>query len=204
MFLLFIYFVYILIIGNKIKTSEKPILENEILFYTFVLISILLNVRVKRSNPGYLGIPIIECKSNSIEEFTKTMKSHFKSKDYIRFKLPMSLENYCSICRTYKNNRVYHCYSVGRCVEQFDHYCAILGNAIGKNNYKEFIAAIAFINIVIGWTLSILVSWESNIEFAGFIALIPCGLLSLGLLGFHSYLTITRQFSVDMFRSKIN
>eukprot|EP00835_Amoeboradix_gromovi_P006065 NODE_652_length_5520_cov_0.241284.p2 type:complete len:204 gc:universal NODE_652_length_5520_cov_0.241284:2811-2200(-) len=191
MFLLLLYMIYLVITVSKLCESER-IPEWIIIYYALGLCSILLNFKVKKSNPGFLGTPIVT-NSRSLDDFACSLKAKFKSRENIRFTLPTYNEKYCSICRTFKNEHVYHCYNVGRCVEQFDHYCFILGNAIGKNNYKLFILAVLLINVLIFWTIFILYNWSSNIEFFAFSLLIPASFISVGMLGFHAYLKYSNQ-----------
>lgn len=39
--------------------------------------------------------------------------------------------------------RARHCSRSGRCIEQFDHYCPWVGNAIGKRNKVYFVGFLA-------------------------------------------------------------
>lgn len=48
----------------------------------------------------------------------------------------------CVTCKIVRPLRAKHCSVTGRCVELFDHFCPWVGNCIGKNNRRWFLAFI--------------------------------------------------------------
>ena len=192
---------------NQILISKELYSWTSCGYFMLCLISFYLNSRLKNSDPGYIGNPIIMHTTSSLEDLVSKLKIQKNTKPaQLEFKLPMFTEKYCFICRINKEANIYHCGTVGRCVEQFDHYCFILGNAIGKQNYNLFILAVLLITTVIMWSLIILYSSVAySVERIAFYALIPALLMSGGVLGFHIYLKLTRQNTMDfMKRNKLH
>ena len=49
------------------------------------------------------------------------------------------LEEYsCSICKTPKSLRAFHCDDCDVCIEQYDHHCVWIGKCVGKGNLELF------------------------------------------------------------------
>mmetsp|Transcript_22646 Transcript_22646/g.57717 ORF Transcript_22646/g.57717 Transcript_22646/m.57717 type:complete len:314 (-) Transcript_22646:175-1116(-) len=51
---------------------------------------------------------------------------------------------YCTKCDCYRPPRAAHCYEIGYCVEEFDHFCPWMGHCIAKGNYKYFVYFLVF------------------------------------------------------------
>jgi len=50
---------------------------------------------------------------------------------------------FCRTCMVVKPSDVHHCSSTGDCVAGFDHYCGVLGKAIGRGNHRAFMGLIS-------------------------------------------------------------
>ncbi|EWC44551.1 hypothetical protein DRE_06723 [Drechslerella stenobrocha 248] len=51
---------------------------------------------------------------------------------------------WCARCGNYKPDRTHHCSEVGRCVENFDHFCPWVGGVVGLTSYKFFVQFIGY------------------------------------------------------------
>ncbi|EPS39680.1 hypothetical protein H072_6533 [Dactylellina haptotyla CBS 200.50] len=51
---------------------------------------------------------------------------------------------WCGRCGNYKPDRAHHCSEVGRCVENFDHFCPWVGGVVGLTSYKFFVQFVAY------------------------------------------------------------
>lgn len=56
---------------------------------------------------------------------------------------------FCETCYIYRPARASHCSRCQNCVELFDHHCGMVGNCIGKRNYRYFIIFIASVIVTI-------------------------------------------------------
>lgn len=52
---------------------------------------------------------------------------------------------YCTICDKNVSYNSKHCGQCNRCVAAFDHHCSWINNCVGYKNYKQFFAAIIFL-----------------------------------------------------------
>lgn len=77
----------------------------------------------------------------------------------------------CHTCKVVRPLRAKHCKLLRRCVKRFDHFCPFVGNTLGQDNYKWFIALI-YTHMVAGtlWLITALyyvrrvkVSWTLTI-----------------------------------------
>jgi len=67
----------------------------------------------------------------------------------------------CSTCCTVRPARAKHDAVTGRCVRRFDHYCPFIGNAVGRGNYRHFVAFLFWCLVAIGFHL---VCLQSNMR----------------------------------------
>ncbi|KAF3928063.1 hypothetical protein AA313_de0202376 [Arthrobotrys entomopaga] len=51
---------------------------------------------------------------------------------------------FCGRCGNYKPDRAHHCSEIGRCVENFDHFCPWVGGVVGLTSYKFFVQFVAY------------------------------------------------------------
>ncbi|TMW60215.1 hypothetical protein Poli38472_000257 [Pythium oligandrum] len=133
--------------------------------------------------------------------------------------------NYCRSCRMTRPNRAHHCSVCNRCVEHMDHHCPWVNNCVGRHNYRYFFSFLLWLSI--GSWYAAFVSYGpaygalTQEQFDTFIVLsqfpliqglnVPpavylqftfCIAVSAGiavtiLLGWHFYLIVTAQTSVE-------
>lgn len=82
------------------------------------VISLLLNVIVTFSNPGYLE------KDDSIP-FTALLDT-------------IEASSLCPDCYVVRSPRCRHCNLCNKCIDRFDHHCPWINNCIGKGNFRKF------------------------------------------------------------------
>jgi len=50
----------------------------------------------------------------------------------------------CCRCGVFKAQGTEHCWTIDACVEEFDHWCPLLSQPIGRGNYRRFLATLLF------------------------------------------------------------
>ncbi|ETO25814.1 palmitoyltransferase ZDHHC9 [Reticulomyxa filosa] len=63
-------------------------------------------------------------------------------------------QHFCYRCKFLRPIRSKHCYDCDRCVVKFDHHCPFVGNCVGGNNQRYFIAFTWVQSIVVVWGLT--------------------------------------------------
>jgi hypothetical protein len=87
---------------------------------TLFIMSLLLNVVVTFSNPGYLD------RDDNIP-FTGLLDT-------------IEASSLCPDCYVIRSPRCRHCNLCNRCIDRFDHHCPWINNCIGKGNFRKFYA----------------------------------------------------------------
>ncbi|XXQ32831.1 Palmitoyltransferase [Plasmodiophora brassicae] len=64
---------------------------------------------------------------------------------------------WCETCCIFRPPRSAHCWIVDACIENYDHYCPFLGNAIGKGNYRFYLAFIASTSLLTLFSIAVCV-----------------------------------------------
>ena len=129
--------------------------------------------------------------------------------------------NYCDECHFIRPIRAKHCRTCHKCFAKFDHHCPLVGNCVAGGNYKYFVIFLFMESIVLAWTVYITVNtlfdvkiedinnkkiyyqhtvfgWITRIVF--FIIVFILFFEILGLFGFHLYLLITGQTTMEYMR----
>ena len=110
---------------------------------------------------------------------------------------------YCRTCHIFRPPRSTHCRHCDNCVERFDHHCPMVGNCIGKRNYRHFYLFLCSVFVFAGYVLGCNVTvlnlkakdTNSGDAFKDSVATViemvvaaAAILIVGGFLGFHSYL----------------
>ena len=181
-----------------IMTSFKEISR---LYILLILLNSFLIFWINKSDPGYVGDPIVICKTNgSLLGFKKALQAVKKQDSH--FRLPSVVDSYCSICRVFKTSGTYHCNQLGRCIADFDHYCLFLGNAIGKKNYFLFVLLLLTLSIQSTYAVVLYSKFTNCIDYIAFSVAVLSSLLVYGLLIFHFYLLLTKTSTLELIKNQ--
>ncbi|KAK6343012.1 palmitoyltransferase pfa5 [Orbilia javanica] len=76
---------------------------------------------------------------------------------------------WCGRCGNYKPDRTHHCSEVGRCVENFDHFCPWVGGVVGLTSYKFFFQFISYGSFYCVYTvICVAVFFQEKVSRHGF------------------------------------
>uniref|UniRef100_A0A3B0MXQ9 Palmitoyltransferase n=1 Tax=Theileria annulata TaxID=5874 RepID=A0A3B0MXQ9_THEAN len=182
-----------------------------IFFGILFIISLIFFFICSFINPGI--IPKQNSNRDCYDLFTGFNTGNYRNKYSFRADKPLFLMingrylrvKYCETCNIYRPPRSVHCRLCDVCVNRFDHHCKWVGNCIGYNNYRQFIAFIftTFILIITMICLSIVravyITRGQNmlrliIETTTILVYIVFfGWFIAGLAVYHSYLAFTNQ-----------
>src|SRR3989338_1378822 len=116
------------------------------------------------SEPGF--IPAAKYASGLISErTTKKREARMITVHDVRLK-----QAFCSTCMIYRPPRASHCSMCNSCVDEFDHHCPLVGNCIGRRNYRYyflFILSAHILSVILtSWAVIGLYSFWGNLEDA--------------------------------------
>ncbi|XP_037087244.1 palmitoyltransferase ZDHHC20-B-like [Pollicipes pollicipes] len=122
---------------------------------------------------------------------------------------------YCERCRLIKPDRCHHCSVCGECVLKMDHHCPWVNNCIGFANYKFFVLFLGYaftycVYITLSTLKYFIVFWKDGLQgmarfhilFLFFVAAM-FGVSLISLLGYHCYLVLRNQSTLETFRPPI-
>lgn len=119
---------------------------------------------------------------------------------------------YCEKCKCYKPPRAHHSTFYGKCVLKYDHYCIWLNNTIGHYNYRYFFLFLMYtvsiwIHFLFGASyILISLALNGNVEdhpvlfiltLMFGVVMVPMGFLVAMFFGWHVWLLLTNQTSVE-------
>ncbi|XP_049697101.1 palmitoyltransferase Hip14 [Helicoverpa armigera] len=97
-------------------------------------------LRSWRSDPGVISASRQD-KLRTIIELSESARGGFEP------------ARFCSACLVRRPLRSKHCSVCNRCVAKFDHHCPWVGNCIGANNHRYFIAFLVSLLVMCAWML---------------------------------------------------
>jgi len=123
---------------------------------------------------------------------------------------------YCSECCHIKPDRAHHCSVCNGCILKMDHHCPWVNNCVGFANYKFFVLFLAYavvycLFIALSSIKYYFIFWESSgskygnkfqVLFLLFVSGMFC-ISVLSLCGYHSFLVLRNQTTLESFRAPI-
>ncbi|KAF4709097.1 Palmitoyltransferase zdhhc15, partial [Perkinsus olseni] len=127
----------------------------------------------------------------------------------------------CRKCNRYKPPRAHHCSVCKVCVLKMDHHCPWLNNCVGHRNYKYFYLFLLYLELCCLFVVLLFFEpfstamfptrgsprWNISIGYKQAVAMsfVICLAIAIAvgiLLGFHTYLVLTNQTTID-FQSNV-
>ncbi|EEQ98846.1 Palmitoyltransferase PFA3, putative [Perkinsus marinus ATCC 50983] len=127
----------------------------------------------------------------------------------------------CRKCNRYKPARAHHCSVCKVCVLKMDHHCPWLNNCVGHRNYKYFYLFLLYLELCCLFVILLFFDpfnaamfpargaprWDISIGYKQAVAMsfVICLAIAIAvgtLLGFHTYLVLTNQTTID-FQSNV-
>ena len=137
---------YLLLYGISfiifIILEQKPLYKKIIylfLYSIYLLLVILFCLICAFTDPGV--VPINGLTANELKNSNCCSSSRVFYINGIRYKV-----RFCYTCQIIRPVGSSHCKTCNVCVEKFDHHCPLVGNCIGKNNYRYFFVFLILIN----------------------------------------------------------
>ena len=118
--------------------QQHAVLVPAVVGVLFLLASILLFL-TSFTNPGVLPMQPFDSARRSFERGEEPPPFVLTTADGVHMEMPVK---YCRVCNIVRPPRASHCRETDRCIERWDHFCPWVGTAIGKRNYRPFIAFI--------------------------------------------------------------
>lgn len=119
---------------------------------------------------------------------------------------------FCRKCKVAKPPRTHHCHICDRCVTRMDHHCPWVNNCVGYNNHRYFVLFLFYLWFATSYVTGVLGlpmlgfmniasvemwrEWQSWLTFV----VILCASMAVtmtGFLGWHLYLVITNQTTIE-------
>lgn len=105
---------------------------NYVIFTSFTVLALVAHTRCQFTDPGC--VPSFVLPPN--------LPAHVQF-DQITVR-PYAPPKICRTCRTLKTRRTFHCNTTGRCIVNWDHFCAWCNNSIGALNHRWFFQFILY------------------------------------------------------------
>ncbi len=220
-FILIFAVVYVYFRHLLYKIASNNIMRiAHVAFGVYILVNILFNyITCVRTPPGtpdicddpakYLGFSYVINDGRRLD----TVNQYLRVAPGVKYK-------YCRYCRCIKPPRAHHCSITGKCILNMDHFCPWMNNCIGYYNYRYFLLFLVWLTIGVTYLMAIsfkpfldlrpgrrmhkikvsdfLASEANGIVYAftiGISIFIAVGIL----LGWHVYLTITNQTTLEFY-----
>jgi palmitoyltransferase len=175
---------------------------------TWVLFCIYFNfIMCSWTNPGNPPAEWLEKVSKDIEELRKDQET-VKGKSWSK---------YCRQCKDAKPPRAHHCHICDKCVSRMDHHCPWVNNCVGFKNHRYFVSFLFYLwfaciyigvmmsLVLFGWVAvdnSIYYAWQHIISFVAILC-IAIGITMTGFYGWHMYLILTNQTTIEFQFNKL-
>ena len=159
----------------------------------------------RKKDKGYEGLPTHEDENTGDPAVPHEWMSLVTAKS-------TGKPRYCKKCMTVKPDRTHHCASCGRCVLKMDHHCPWLATCVGLRNYKPFLLFLVYVSLFswLAFGVAAFRVWnevmgpthmEEGLRVVNIILLAVLGgiigLVISGFTGWHLYLTLTGQTTIE-------
>ncbi|KAF7660003.1 hypothetical protein LDENG_00290230 [Lucifuga dentata] len=133
------------------QCEERGELQQPILFFLLVVLSVLLYFAVSLMDPGFVLSDTVKGIQGSNEEMEKMIPQ--SSTPRLRR---------CGYCLLQQPMRAKHCQTCKHCVRRFDHHCPWIENCVGERNHRWFIVYLLVQLLALLWALFIALSGISS------------------------------------------
>ncbi|CAM9124158.1 unnamed protein product [Laminaria digitata] len=131
---------------------------------------------------------------------------------------------YCKKCKEPKPARAHHCHVCDQCIVNMDHHCPWMNNCVGYLNYRYFVLFLLY--MFVGCVYAVLISAPHFLAMANntgrhrkptasetkaqsavmltFVLALSVGIAISVLLGWHIYLVLTAQTTIEFYQNQTN
>jgi len=118
---------------------------------------------------------------------------------------------FCKFCKKPKPPRTHHCHICKKCILRMDHHCPWVSNCVGFYNHKYFVLFLLYLWLGCGYTAVMsFFPFRTSSGFEGsrgavlftFVISLSVMLALSMLLGWHIYLVLTGQTTIEFYYNK--
>ena len=145
---------------NSLKNSRWPDFYWYLVWgITLQLIATILLFAAALKDPGIIPATFISpyAEARIDKRYLNIKRKNQRLQYPIVLNEQMSRIKFCETCMIFRPKQSAHCNLCDNCVLGFDHHCVWLGTCVGRRNYKEFLAFVTSINVVVVFVIYVCV-----------------------------------------------